>query len=80
MRDAFVAKGVDPFAYGVLCYDEWIDDTGVFDEEGNQVSTPIDAGSRYSIRYEEALVLEAALMRRATQRLEERIAALESVL
>ena len=80
VRDAFVAKGVDPFAYGVLCYDEWIDDTGVFDEEGNQVSTPIDAGSRYSIRYEEALVLEAALMRRATQRLEERIAALESVL
>lgn len=36
------------------------------------------AGSRYGIRYEEALALEAALMRRTTMRLEERLAALES--
>lgn len=37
----------------------------------------VAAGDRYGIRYEEALALEAALMRRTTKRLEERLAALE---
>lgn len=37
------------------------------------------AGNRYGIRYEEALALEAALMRRTTQRLEARLAALEAL-
>ncbi|WP_167524233.1 hypothetical protein, partial [Pseudomonas juntendi] len=46
---------------------------------GQEVVTPaLEAGSRYGIRYEEALVLEAALMRRTTKRLEERLALIES--
>ncbi|MBH3383901.1 tail fiber domain-containing protein [Pseudomonas juntendi] len=39
----------------------------------------LQAGERYGIRYEEALVLEAALMRRTTKRLEAKISALEAI-
>lgn len=41
-------------------------------------SEAIEAGSRYGIRYEEALALEAALQRRNHQRLLARVEALES--
>ncbi len=60
----------------------------LFDEEGklvapgreaySEVATPArEAGSRYSIRYEEAFALEAALQRRNYARLLKRIEALE---
>ena len=118
IREAFEAAGLDPFKYGVLCYDEWDDEVvehpaeyeqievpAVLDDEGNEVEparteqgdliqearyeqgelikeawTEVvrEAGSRYSVRYEEAFALECALQRRTTQRLEQRLAALES--
>lgn len=58
VKHAFEARGLDPFALGLLCWDRWED---TFDAEG-KLEAP--AGDRYGIRYEEALVLEAALMRR----------------
>lgn len=64
VRAAFEAEGIDALAIGLLCLDRWIDDDGIERE-------------RYGIRYEEALSLEAALMRRSTKRLELRIAQLE---
>ena len=107
IREAFEAAGLDPFKYGVLCYDEWdqelrehpaeyewITVPAVLDDEGNEVEperqeqgelikeawTEVvrEAGHRYSVRYEEAFALECALQRRTTQRLEQRLAALES--
>ena len=107
IREAFQAAGLDPFKYGVLCYDEWeqellehpaeyewITVPAVLDDEGNEVEperqeqgelikeawTEVvrEAGHRYSVRYEEAFALECALQRRTTQRLEQRLAALES--
>ena len=51
VKKAFESEGLNPFAYGILCYDEW-DETE--DEE---------AGERYGIRYEEALILECAYLR-----------------
>lgn len=45
---AFQRAGVDPFAYGILCYDE---------------DPYAPEGGRYGIRYEEALVLECAYLR-----------------
>ena len=107
IREAFEAAGLDPFTYGVLCYDEWeqellehpaeyewITVPAVLDDEGNEVEpgrqeqgelikeawTEVvrEAGHRYSVRYEEAFALECALQRRTTQRLEQRLAALES--
>jgi len=79
VKEAFEAAGLDAFAYGLLCYDEWGERDAIVDGEGNEVEPLRLAGNRYGIRYEEALVLEAALMRRTTQRLEARLAALEAL-
>lgn len=92
LEDAFRAKGLDPFAYGLLCHDTWeahevvegvdkvsrgfVEVTGD-DGETRQVEQfehvermkTIPAGSIYGVRYEQALVLEAALMRRELTRL-----------
>lgn len=78
VKEAFEAAGLDPFAYGLLCYDEWDEQQEIVDEEGAVLQNYGAAGNRYGIRYEEALALEAALMRRTTQRLEARLAALEA--
>ena len=65
---------------------EVVDQEEVLDEEGNviqerQVHTEQrlvqSAGDRYSIRYDEALVLEAAYQRRRADRIEARLSALE---
>lgn len=81
--DAFRKRGVDPFAAGIVCWDEWgdrfepvmvnvLDDkgdpTGEQRPTGEQVQVQ-KAGDRFGVRYEEALVLEAALMRRELARL-----------
>lgn len=64
-KEAFERHGLDAHRFGFLCYDEWGDSPAVIDEDTGDVTTPaIKAGSRYGIRYEEALVLEAALQRR----------------
>lgn len=70
---AFVAHGLDPFRFGVLCYDEWADQLvdGLSDSGAptGRKELRSAAGNRYGVRYEEALVLEAALMRRELARL-----------
>lgn len=79
VKEAFEAEGLDPFAYGLLCYDEWKESTepvfalvDVVDEATGRVLKDweptgevrvIPAGSRYGIRYEEALALECAYLR-----------------
>lgn len=121
---AFESRGLDPFAYGILCFDEWqarpeevrkwddqyeaiiieeavsvthdaigdeppeievvkpaVMEYRLVKEAGQEVVMPaLEAGSRYGVRYEEALVLESALMRRTTKRLENRIFEIESFL
>lgn len=72
VRDIFAGHGLDGMRFGLLCYDEWEAET---DDEGNLIR---EAGSRWGIRYEEALALEAACQRRRADRLEARIAALEA--
>lgn len=78
VKEAFESEGLDAFEYGLLCYDEWeqqgapiIDWDDEFDGDGNLIraagqrinSEYRAAGSRYGIRYEEALVLECAYLR-----------------
>lgn len=90
---AFETKGLDAFQYGLLCYDEWEeqlepvystrvihDVSGVKEEEFDtgQKRVTSEAGNRFGIRYEEALAMEAALMRRTTNRLEARLKQLEA--
>lgn len=66
VADAFREQGLDPFDYGIVCYDEWpeqleiaeVDE--VLSEDGSTVIVPgvpyrpyQAAGSRYQIRYDE---------------------------
>lgn len=68
--EAFERHGLDAHRFGFICYDEWADVPAVIDEDTGDVITPaIEAGSRYGIRYEEMLVMEAALQRRNYARL-----------
>lgn len=78
IKNAFEAAGLDPFRYALLCYDEWDETPAQYGENGNEIAAAIPAGNRYGIRYEEALALEAALLRRTTLRLDARLAALEA--
>lgn len=93
IEQAFAAAGLDAFRFGLLCYDQWDEQPEVWeeidaemDEEGNVmkeagrilIQESIPGGERYGVRYEEALALEAALMRRTTKRFAARLEALES--
>lgn len=72
IAEAFRAHDLDASAYGLYCYDRWdAKETG----DGTE-----PAGDLYSLRYEEALCMEAAYQRRRADRLEARIAALENLL
>jgi hypothetical protein len=84
VKSVFEAHGLDAFEHGLLCFDSWDaqpeiwrDDPEVRDREGNvvrgaervRVQAAREAGDRYGLRYDECLVLEAALMRRELSRL-----------
>ena len=60
VKTAFESEGLDPFAYGILCYDE-LDET--LDDDGVIIAPNNNASNRYGIRYEEALILECAYLR-----------------
>lgn len=91
IKEKFEAAGLDATEYGILIYDKWdaIEPVEyhppVYDEETDElISEEIEAvegreaGEIWMVRMEECLALEAALMRRTQEKLEERIAALES--
>ena len=80
IESIFESHGLDANKYGLLCYDEWKSEPAERDEQGNIVQPARPAGNRYSLRYEEALCMEAAYQRRRADRLEERIARLEALL
>lgn len=73
----FKAHGLDAARYALFCYDQWEDIEPLRDEEGNELAAGQKAGDAYSIRYEEALCMEAAYQRRRADRAEARLAALE---
>ena len=79
--EAFEHHGLNAHHFGFICYDEWDDTPAVVNDETGEIVAPaIKAGSRYGIRYEEMLVLEAAVQRRKVARLESRIESLETLL
>lgn len=73
IKAAFEKHGVDPFEYGILCFDEEAATEAVYftDDDGKKVLAQAaqDAHSGYTVRYEEMLCLEAAYMRREISRL-----------
>lgn len=77
IQRVFSAAGLDASRYGLFCYDRWDAEPEQTDENGRVVSKAHPAGDRYSLRYEEALCMEAACMRRENARLKKRVADLE---
>lgn len=63
VKEAFESEGLDAFEYGLLCYDEWDAQVEEIDDNGVVVKRNQDAGTRYGVRYEEALALECAYLR-----------------
>lgn len=80
IKDTFENAGINPFIYGLLCYDEWEATEAEYDEEGNEIVPAQEAGNRYSLRYEECLCMEAAYQRRRADRIEARLRAIEEKL
>ncbi|TXI93654.1 MAG: hypothetical protein E6Q33_02765 [Neisseriales bacterium] len=63
VKAAFESEGLDPFEYGILCYDEWEEQPEILSEDRKVVIPYLPAGDRYGVRYEEAMVLECAYLR-----------------
>jgi len=86
----FAAHGLDAFAIGLCCHDEWEAvapveaKEAVLDDEGNIVTPPvegspgIEAGDRWGLRYSECFAIEAAWQRRQFARQSDQIAALRA--
>ncbi|MEZ5708994.1 MAG: tail fiber domain-containing protein [Blastomonas sp.] len=72
VHGAFAARGIDAFAIGLCCHDEWDE---ARDSDGGLVRA---AGDRWGLRYEECLAVESAWQRRELKRLSERLAMLEA--
>ena len=68
----------DARRFGFFCYDSWPAEEARYDSEGNVDVPARPAGDAYSLRYTEALCLEAAYQRRRADRMEARLAALET--
>ena len=67
--EAFTRHGLQWGKYAFICYDEWEARDNQYDDNGALIEPAREAGNKYGIRYEEALVLEAAYMRRELERL-----------
>lgn len=80
---AFERHGLDPYRFAFICYDEWADSPELIGEDGEVISPAVAAGSRYGIRYEQAIILKQKQIERDHKRQLEallaRIEALESV-
>lgn len=75
--EVFKAHGLDASRYGLFCWDSWEATPEERDEKGNVTQEARPAGDAYSLRYEEALCMEAAYQRRRADGAEARITALE---
>lgn len=80
--EAFERHGLDPYRFAFICYDEWGDAPELIGEDGAVISPAVEAGSRYGIRYEQAIILKQKQIERDHKRkldsLLSRIEALES--
>lgn len=80
--EAFERHGLDPYRFAFICYDEWGAEAEVIGEDGEVITPSVEAGSRYGIRYEQAIILKQKQVERDHKRqldsLLSRIEALEN--
>ena len=84
-------NNLDISKYGLFCYDSWdeqpeiyedveVEKDGVKTTEKRIVQQKREKGDMYALRYEEALVVECAYLRRENSRLKERLSKIEKLL
>ena len=78
--NVFKKRGLDISKYGLFCHDEITALPEMHDDDGKITQKAREASDRYSLRYEEALCMEAAYQRRENQRLKDRVSELENKL
>lgn len=69
------SHGLNPMAYGFVCYDSWEEQDVVSVDPDNQsrTITKIEAGDRYSLRYEELIIFIARGLEQRISELEEKL-------
>lgn len=72
-------QGVNASDYGLFCHDSWKEQEEKKDKNGQVIEPYRAKGDLYSLRYEEALVVECKYLRRCIARLTARIEELEKV-
>lgn len=78
LKKEFSDANIDIEQFGLFCYDSWEASEAKLNEKGEVMEKAVPAGNEYSLRYEEALCMEAAYQRRRADRAEARISALEA--
>ena len=90
IEKACTDNNIDATRYGLFCFDSWdeqpevtedveVEKDGVKTTESRIVQEKRAKGDSYSLRYEEALVVECAYLRRENKRLNDRLAVLEEL-
>lgn len=77
IQQACEEKGVNPNDYGLFCFDSWEEQEEKKDENGQVIEPYRAKGDLYSLRYEEALIVECAYLRKKLKELTVRIEQLE---
>jgi hypothetical protein len=76
IQQACEERGVNPNDYGLFCFDSWEEQEEKKDENGQVIESYRAKGDLYSLRYEEALVVECAYLRKKNKDLQEQLNAL----
>ena len=73
IQQACEENGVNPNDYGLFCHDSWEEQEEKKDENGQVIEPYRPKGDLYSLRYEEALVVECAYLRKCIKELRSEI-------
>ena len=76
IQQACEEKGVNPNDYGLFCFDSWEEQEEKKDKNGEVIEPYRAKGDLYSLRYEEALIVECAYLRKKNKDLQEQLNAL----
>ena len=75
---AFTKHGLDWTKYAIFNYDKWDAKPAIYDDDGGVIHEAIEAWDKYTINYEEALILESVSQRDRCDSIEARLSALEA--
>lgn len=66
--EAFERHGLGPYRFAFICYDEWAGSPEIIGDDWEVISPAVAAGSRYGIRYDQAIILKQKQIERDHKR------------